>query len=157
VVVLDTNMLMLAARRGFPFEAEIDRLVPGARLVVPSSAVRELDVLIARRTAGSRAAREIAGHLGIESTPRSGDAGVVDLAERTQGLVATADRELQRRLMERGVGVLAPRDRAHLELRWPAVLDLNPDGRKAVSSRKTRRSTTSSLDEPASRSNLPKE
>jgi len=121
VVVVDTNVLLLAARRGFPFRAEVDRLVPGARLAVPSSVLRELDLLVARRTAGSVVARELAGRLEVEATARSGDAGVVDVAVRSRGIVATADRALQRLLTGRGIGVLIPRDRARLELRPPSV------------------------------------
>jgi rRNA-processing protein FCF1 len=121
VVVLDTNVLLLAAHRGFPFEAEVSRLVPGARIVVPSSALRELDALVARRTAGSVVARELAKRYEVEATPRSRDDGVVDVATRTRGVVATADQELQRRLTERGIGVLVPRDRVRLELRPAAV------------------------------------
>jgi rRNA-processing protein FCF1 len=121
VVVVDTNVLLLAARRGFPFEAEVGRLVPGARVVVPSSAIRELDALVARRTAGSVVARELAGRFAVESTARSGDEGVVDVAHRVHGVVVTADRQLQHRLTEAGIGVLAPRDRARLELRSPAA------------------------------------
>jgi rRNA-processing protein FCF1 len=121
VVVIDTNVLLLAARRRFPFESEIDRLLPGARLVVPSSALRELDALVARRTVGSAVARELAGRFSVAPTARSGDEGVIDVADRTRGVVVTADRALQRRLVERGVGVLAPRDRGRLELRPPAA------------------------------------
>jgi rRNA-processing protein FCF1 len=121
VVVLDTNVLLLAAQRGFPFEAEVGRLVPGARIVVPSSALRELDSLVARRTAGSVVARAIADRYEIGATARSGDDGVVEVATRARGVVATADRALQRRLIDRGVGVLVPRDRARLELRPAAV------------------------------------
>jgi rRNA-processing protein FCF1 len=120
-VVLDTNVLLLAARRGFPFEAEVARLIPGARVVVPTSVLRELDSLVARRTAGSAVARELADRFEPGATSRSGDDGVVDVATRTHGLVATADRALQRRLAGRGVGVLVPRDRARLELRPAAV------------------------------------
>lgn len=121
MVVLDTNLLLLVARNGFPFEAEAGRLVPGARIVVPSSTLRELDTLVSRRTAGSVVARELAGRYEVAPTSRSGDDGVVDVATRTRGVVATADGELQRRLTGRGFGVLAPRDRARLELRPAAV------------------------------------
>ncbi len=119
--MVDTNLLLRMARGGFPLEAEVDRLIPGARVVVPSSVVRELDSLVARRTAGSTVARGLADRFEAVATPRSGDDGVVDVAARTGGVVATADRALQRRSTERGIGVLAPRDRARLELRPPSV------------------------------------
>jgi uncharacterized protein len=120
-VVLDTNVLLLASRRRLSFEAEIGRLVPGATLVVPSSTRRELDALVTRGTAGSVVARELAGRYPVEPTSRAGDDGVVEVAERVGGVVVTADRALQRRLAERGISVLAPRDRGRLELRRPAA------------------------------------
>ncbi len=121
VVVLDTNMLLLAARRGFPLEAEIGRLLPAAGPVVPSSVLRELDVLVARRTAGSSLARALADRFPTTTSTRTGDDGVVEAAVRAGGVVATADRALQRRLAGRGIAVLAPRDRARLELRRAAA------------------------------------
>ena len=116
-MLLDTNALFLPVRVGFPLEAEVDRLVPGARIAVATSAVRELDRLIARRTAGAVVARALADRFARAETPARGDTAIVELASRRGWAVVTADRALQARLSARGVTVLAPRDRHRLELR----------------------------------------
>ncbi|HTW77130.1 MAG TPA: twitching motility protein PilT [Thermoplasmata archaeon] len=116
-MVLDTNALFLPVRRGFPLEAEIHRVVPGARLIVPSSARDELDRLATSGTRGAIAAREIAARYAVEPTDRPGDDGVLDVAGRLGAIVVTADRALQRRLVAAGIPILVPRDRHRLEPR----------------------------------------
>jgi rRNA-processing protein FCF1 len=116
-VLLDTNALFLPVRTGFPLEAEIDRLVPGARVLVASSTLRELDRLVTRATPDAGAARTLADRFGSTPAVREGDAAVLEVARRESALVVTADRELQTRLRAGGITVLAPRDRHRLEMR----------------------------------------
>jgi uncharacterized protein len=116
-VLLDTNALFLPVRTGFPLLPEIDRLLPGARVLVPASTVRELDRLVAREIPGAVPARELADRFVVTRTLAEGDDAVVEVAIREAATVVTADRELQARLRARGVGVLVPRDRHRLELR----------------------------------------
>jgi rRNA-processing protein FCF1 len=127
--VLDTNVLFLAVERGFPLEPEITRLVPGARIVLPSSVLPELGRLTDGRTPGAAAAGELARRFSVEPTGRSGDEGVVDVAVRLGATVATADRALQLRLREQGVDLLVPRDRSRLELRRGARVGQRAPGR----------------------------
>jgi rRNA-processing protein FCF1 len=118
-VVLDTNALFLPVRTGFPLESEVARLLPGARLVVASSTVRELAALEARRTPLALGARAYASRFPVVDTEREGDAGVLDAAVRERATVLTADRELQERVRAAGLAVLVPRDRHRLELQRP--------------------------------------
>ncbi len=104
---------------GFPLEAEVARLVPGARVAVATSAIRELDRLAERGAPGAAAARALAERFDRLEVHAEGDDGVLEGARRTAAVVVTADRELQDRLRESGVAVLAPRDRHRLELRLP--------------------------------------
>jgi uncharacterized protein len=117
VVLLDTNALFLPIRTGFPLEAEVARLLPGARLVVASSGIRELDRLTERRTPGASGARAFAEKFSQTPSRAEGDDAVLEVALRENAAVVTADRQLQQRLRRRGVRVLAPRDRHRLELR----------------------------------------
>jgi rRNA-processing protein FCF1 len=117
VVLLDTNALFLPIRTGFPLEAEIARLVPGARVVLASSGRRELDRLAARATPGAAGARALAAKFASVPAAAEGDAGVIEAAVRERAIVLTADRALQDLLRSRGLAVLAPRDRHRLELR----------------------------------------
>jgi rRNA-processing protein FCF1 len=115
-VVLDTNALFLAVRSGFPLEAEVDRLCPGAVLLVPSSVLGELDALARRLVPGAAAARAAADRYRAWPTDARGDDGVLDVARSADAWVVTADRELKRRLRVRGMTALVPRDRHRLEV-----------------------------------------
>jgi len=117
IVLLDANALFLPFRSGLPLTDEIERLCPGAAVRVPSPVLRELDGLVDRGIRGAALARDLArSFAGLAATGR-GDAAVVRAAVATGGCVLTADRVLARRLLDRGVSVLVPRDRSRLELR----------------------------------------
>jgi len=115
-VVVDTNVLFLVVRSGFPLEDEVDRLLPGARLMVPGSVVAELDGLAKSLTPGAMAARALSDRYSVVGTSERGDDGVIEAATRAHAWVATADRELRRRLAIRGITALVPRDRHRLEV-----------------------------------------
>jgi rRNA-processing protein FCF1 len=115
-VVVDTNALFLVVRSGFPLDAEVGRIVPGARLLVPSSVLIELEGLSKSLTAGAVAARALAERYELAPTTRRGDEGIVDVALASAACVVTADRDLGRRLATLGVTTLIPRDRHRLEL-----------------------------------------
>ncbi|MGI0130698.1 MAG: hypothetical protein ACREDE_00540 [Thermoplasmata archaeon] len=118
-MLLDTNALFLPIRTGFPLELEIARTVPGARVVVAASGLRELDRLVDRATPGASGARALASRFAVAPTRAEGDDAVLAVALRERAIVVTADRALQLRLRARGISVLAPRDRHRLELRPP--------------------------------------
>jgi rRNA-processing protein FCF1 len=115
-VVLDTNVLFLVVRVGFPLEEEVDRALPGARLLVPGSVVGELEGLAKSLTPGAMAARALADRYEVVATTERGDDGVLEAATTAHAWVATADRELRRRLSIRGITALVPRDRHRLEV-----------------------------------------
>ncbi|MGA8543192.1 MAG: PIN domain-containing protein [Thermoplasmata archaeon] len=117
MVLLDTNALFLPIRTGFPLEAEVARLVPGARIVIASSGIRELERLDRRSTPGAAGAKLLAEKFASVPASADGDAGVIEAAMRERAIVMTADRALQERLRALGLSVLAPRDRHRLELR----------------------------------------
>ncbi len=73
-------------------------------------------MLVERGVSGARPARDLARTFRELPGPGRGDEGIVRAAVATSGWVATADRELARRLVARRITVLAPRDRARLEL-----------------------------------------
>ena len=115
-MLLDTNALFLPVRSGFPLEAEIGRIVPGARIVVPASALRELDRLEARGTPQAAGARAFAARFEVVPARAEGDAGVLEATRREDATLVTADVELQGTARSVGISVLVPRDRHRLEL-----------------------------------------
>ncbi|MGA9840643.1 MAG: PIN domain-containing protein [Thermoplasmata archaeon] len=117
--MLDTNALFLPVRVGFPLESEIDRLFPGAKVVIADSGIRELDGLVEGRSPGAAGARSLARRFSPIPVRKRGDDAVVEAAVREHAVVVTADRGLQERLRRRGVTVLVPRDRHRLEVLPP--------------------------------------
>ncbi len=115
-MVLDTNILFLVVRSGFPLEEEVDRLLPGAHLLVPASVIGELDGLAKSLTPGAMAARALSDRFTVLLTREHGDDGVIEAAIAAHAAVVTADRELRRRLAVRGIMALVPRDRHRLEV-----------------------------------------
>jgi uncharacterized protein len=101
---------------GFPLEAEVGRLRPGAVLAVPSSVLAELDHLVERGTPDAAAARAFAARYSPTPAPGTGDDAILRVAVRLGAWVVTADRDLRSRLNEKGINVLSPRDRHRLEL-----------------------------------------
>ncbi len=119
-VLLDANALLLPFRVGFPLLAEVERLVPGAIVSVPSSVRGEVARLADRGVAEAAAALSFAGRFPTIQVRARGDAGILRAARRHSSIVVTADRALTARLRAGGFAVLVPRDRHRLELR-PAV------------------------------------
>jgi len=115
-VLLDANALLLPVRTRFPLEAEVDRASPGARLVVPSSVIDELDRLVARGVPEARGALALAQKFPVVPVEGRGDLAILATAVRLGAWVVTADRALAERLRREGVSVLVPRDRHRLEL-----------------------------------------
>ncbi len=113
-VLLDTNTLYLPLTRRFPLEAEIHRLMEGARIGVPESVHGELKRLEARGNPHARAARLLAERFPMLPTDLHGDEALESLARELGAWVVTSDRLLRRRLEAQGVGVLFPRGDHHL-------------------------------------------
>jgi len=111
---LDANALLLCARSTFPLEAEVERIVGSAEIMVPSSVLRELDALVARGVPDAGLARSLADRHSRIDHPGSGDDSILGLAIDREAFVVTADRDLSERLLDAGRDVLVPRDRDRL-------------------------------------------
>lgn len=108
--------MFLPFEGGLDLVAEVERNYPGAPIGVPSSVIRELDRLVARRVPYAELARALADRFGRTPGPGHGDDAIVALAARQRAVVVTADRALRDRLSALGIGVLVPRDRARLSV-----------------------------------------
>jgi len=126
-VLLDANALLLPARTRFPLESEVDRIRPGAAIVVPSSVRGELERLVARHVPGATTAAAVARKFPELPVTGQGDTAVLDAAVRHRAWVVTADRALAERLRGAGVTVMVPRDRHRLELRRARTLPPSED------------------------------
>jgi rRNA-processing protein FCF1 len=115
IVLVDANALLLPFTSHFRLEEEIYGQVDGARVLVPSSVLGELERVAARGNANARAAREFARRFAVVLTEIQGDDALVDLGRQLSAWVLTGDRALRARLLEAGVPVLFPRGKSHLD------------------------------------------
>jgi rRNA-processing protein FCF1 len=115
IVLVDANALLLPFTSHFRLEEEIYGQVDGARILVPSSVLGELERVADRGNANARAAREFARRFPVVLTEIPGDDALVDLGRRLSAWVLTGDRALRSRLLEAGVPVLFPRGKSHLD------------------------------------------
>ncbi|PSQ16840.1 twitching motility protein PilT [Halobacteriales archaeon QS_8_69_26] len=123
-VALDTSALMMPVECGVRLFEELDRLVPAADPVVPSSVVAELDAL--SKGGGEEADAASVGRDLVErcSVVESGagyaDDAIVELAgDGRVDYVATNDRDLADRVRSRGVPVIGLRGRNKLAVTQP--------------------------------------
>lgn len=115
VVLVDANALLLPFTSHFRLEEETYLKVDGARILVPSSVLGELERVAERGNPDARAAREFARRFEVVPTDRQGDDALVDLGRKLHAWVLTGDRALRERLLSAGVPVLFPRGKSHLD------------------------------------------
>jgi rRNA-processing protein FCF1 len=115
VVLVDANALLLPFTSHFRLEEEIYGQVDGARIVVPSSVLGELERVASRGNVNARAAREFARRFDVVPTDVQGDDALVAMGRQLRAWVLTGDRALRSRLLEAGVPVLFPRGKSHLD------------------------------------------
>jgi rRNA-processing protein FCF1 len=124
LIALDTSVLMAPIEANVrPFE-ELDRLVPGAEAVVPRPVLDELDQL---SNSGGEEGTAAAVGLDLANRCRPIDAredyaddAIVELAATDRvGYVATNDRDLRDRVLDRDVPVIGLRGRNELAINRP--------------------------------------
>lgn len=120
IVALDTNMLLVPFQFGVDVFEEIERLLPGARVVILKGTVRELD-RIAEQGAKEKKYVKLAKRLieirRVEIIDRDGpvDSELLRLA-KGGAIIATNDRELKKKVWGAGGRVIALREKNRLEL-----------------------------------------
>ena len=110
-VVLDANALMMPFQFKRNLDKELARLLGEVEVFVPSSVLDELSRM---RTREAKAALSLAGKYVSIETSLSGDAGVLDVAQRKNAAVVTNDRELIGRLVELRLPVVRLRSGRYL-------------------------------------------
>jgi rRNA-processing protein FCF1 len=115
IVLVDANALLLPFTAHFRLEEEIYGQVDGARVLIPSSVLGELERVARRGNVNARAAREYARRFDVAVTEIQGDDALVEMGRRLRAWVLTGDRALRTRLLEAGVPVLFPRGKSHLD------------------------------------------
>lgn len=115
-VILDTNALLWQFRTNVDIEKELNRLLGGYKIIIPSSVLLELESLKDRYVG---AARKLAKRYRVVATELKGDESIINLALEHQALVVTNDKELRKRLRGRGVTVIFMRQGKYLSIDSP--------------------------------------
>lgn len=118
-VVLDANALLVPFESGIRIESELERLLGPFQGLVPEPVLRELATLAAtakgQRAANARLALALSRRFEYrQGSEGPADTAVLTLARAEGALVFTNDRELLRRAMEAGLGVVRVKGHGHL-------------------------------------------
>lgn len=118
-VILDSSAILMFFEFSVDWEKDLDRLVDGYHVVVPTAVVQELQILTTRSAEKKKAAaalKLIAKYDTIDQKAETVDDALIKIAEKTQGIVVTNDAELRKRLKNRGFPVIFLRGKKRLFL-----------------------------------------
>lgn len=119
-VILDVNALMAPFQTGINLDLELAETLPGYEPVVPSSVIRELEMLVRNSNDWKlKAALKLANNYRIIDIKGRGDSPIFNLSVNRRWPVATMDRNLRKKILSRGIPVVFVRGRGHMELVEP--------------------------------------
>ncbi|GBE55201.1 Fcf1 [archaeon BMS3Bbin15] len=105
-VALDTNFLLLPFQLRVDIEEQLEELLPGADIYVPSSVIRELIGLShGKMKRDAKLALELAKRYKVVKTEAGGDEALVELAEKDY-VIATNDKLLKEKIRKMGKAVI---------------------------------------------------
>lgn len=110
-VILDTNALLMPFEVRLNLDLAVREVVGDVHFIVPGPIIGELKHLDHKF---SSAALDLARRYEIIQTESSGDAAVLELAQRMGAYVLTNDKDLRRKLRNAGVPVIYLRSGTHL-------------------------------------------
>lgn len=118
--ILDVNALMAPFQVGMNLDHELSIVVPERQPVVPTSVVRELELLSRKGNDWRiKAALELSRRYVNVDIKGRGDAPIFNLALSKGWPVVTNDKRLRNKLLEKGIPVILVREKGHLELKEP--------------------------------------
>jgi len=118
-VILDSSAILMFFEFSVDWKKELDRLLDGYYLVVPTPVVQELEILATRQSGHKKAAaalKLIAPYDRIDQEADTVDEALLKLAEKTHGYVVTNDTKLRKQLRKRGFPVIFLRGKKKLVL-----------------------------------------
>jgi rRNA-processing protein FCF1 len=118
-VILDSSAILMFFEFSVDWKKELDRLLDGYHLVVPTAVIQELRILAVRNSGKKKAAaalKLIEQYDTIDQEADTVDEMLIKLAEKTHGFVVTNDTELRKQLKNRGFPVIFLRGKKKLVL-----------------------------------------
>lgn len=117
-VVIDTNALLLPFESGVRVESELERLLGSYEVLVPEAVLAELAAIASeakgQRASNARMALSYATRFTYRPVGGRGDSAVLEVARREAALLFTNDRELLKRALGAGLGVIRLKGKSHL-------------------------------------------
>lgn len=126
-IILDTNFLFIPARYGVDIFSEIDKICDFSYdICIIDKSLEEIDNIINNSKGQTKQEAELALSIINKKNPKvlktdgdfqgkSVDDTIVSLADKNT-IVATQDKELKQRLLEKGVSVIVLRQKKHLKI-----------------------------------------
>ena len=118
-IILDSSAILMFFEFSVDWERQLGSLLGAYHLVVPTAVVQELQTMARRRNGQKKAAaalKLVEKYERIEEEAPSADEALLKIAEKTQGIVVTNDRELRQRLKNQGCAVIFLRGKKKLVL-----------------------------------------
>jgi len=118
-VILDSSAILMFFEFSVDWEKDLDRLLDGYHVVVPTAVIQELQILTKYGTGKKKAAaalKLIAKYDTIDQKADTADEALMKIAEKTKGIVVTNDTELRKQLKNRGFPVIFLRGKKRLFL-----------------------------------------
>ena len=118
-VILDSSAILMFFEFSVDWEKDLDRLLDGYHVVVPTAVIQELQILTKHSTGKKKATaalKLIAKYDTIDQKADTADEALMKIAEKTKGIVVTNDTELRKQLKNRGFPVIFLRGKKRLFL-----------------------------------------
>ena len=121
-IILDSSALMMVFEFNIDIERELDRLIGSYQIFIPRNIVDELSFLSqngrGKKKQLAKAALKLLERYTIVDLDSNlnGDDSVIAAAEKYNGIVITNDRELRRRLKDKGISRICLQGKQHLIL-----------------------------------------
>jgi len=116
-VILDSSAILMFFEYSVDWEKELGRLLGTYDVVVPTSVVRELQILAQRTDRQKKAAaalKLIAKYETVDDNATSADDALLNIAVKTKGIVVTNDKELREELRSCRIPVIFLRGKKKL-------------------------------------------
>jgi len=121
IVILDSNAIMMLFEFSINLEDELTRLIGKYHILVPKPVLRELKYLSEKgkgtKKINAKSSLKLIERYEIaEIDEKTVDDSVLSLAEKTNGIVFTNDKELKKRLKEKSYQVIFLRSKKKLTI-----------------------------------------
>ena len=121
IVILDTNALMMLFEFSLNLEEELTRIIGKFIIIIPKTVLMELKHLSEKGKGNKKIIAKSSLKLVnryeiVDVIGKTVDDSVMTLAEKTNGIVLTNDKELKNRLKEKSLKVIILRAKKKLEI-----------------------------------------